>query len=405
MKSRFVFFLLIFALQASARIPVNPKADVPYLVVLSMDAFRWDYPQKYHTPHLDSIAANGVKAESLQPAFPSKTFPNHYTMATGLYPQNHGIVQNVFTDPELGTYKLSNREAVQNARFYGGEPIWVTAEKQGVRSACFYWPGSEAPIKGIYPSTWKTFDASVPFQARADSVIAWLKKPVGERPHLIMWYIEEPDAISHAHGPDSKETQQTVENIDRLIGAFMKQINALPNADSINLVFTADHGMAKISEEKAIALDKHIKHDWVASVQGSNPVYLIQPAGPAFADSIQHSLSKSEHLNCWKKTELPAYLHYGKNIRIFDIVCSAKPGWSIYWENSKYGNGGAHGYDPRFKDMHAVFYATGPAFKKAFTQPTFENVNLYALFAAILHLQPATNDGKLEKVEDMLLRQ
>ncbi len=403
MKNRLVLFLLILAFQATAQNSVKYKTDVPYLVVLSMDAFRWDYPEKYHTPHLDSIAAHGVKAESLQPAFPSKTFPNHYTMATGLYPQNHGIVQNVFTDPELGNYSLGNRKAVQNARFYGGEPIWVTAEKQGVRSACYYWPGSEAPVKGIYPSAWKAFDASVPFAARADSVVAWLKKPAAQRPHLIMWYIEEPDATSHAFGPDSKETKQTVEEIDQLIGTFMKEINALPIADSINLVFTADHGMAKISEEKAIPLNNFIKDNWILAVQGSNPVFLIQPSSPAFADSIQQALSVAEHLNCWKKSEVPEYLHYGKNERIFDIVCAAKPGWSIYWKKTNYGNGGAHGYDPRVKEMHAIFYATGPAFKNGYLHPVFENVNLYSLFAAILHLEPANNDGKLKNVEDMLL--
>lgn len=404
MRTTIILLLCVASIQALAQPGGLYKTKAPYLVVLSMDAFRWDYPQIYDTPNLDSIAQNGTKVHSLQPSFPSKTFPNHYTIATGLYPQNHGIVQNVFTDPVLGEYRLSNRQAVQNPAFYGGEPIWVSAEKQGVKSACYFWPGSEAPIKGYYPSIWKKFDASVPFQARADSVIQWLKKPASERPHLIMWYLEEPDGISHKYGPDSPETRQTVESIDQLIGHFMAQIKQLPIADSVNLVFTADHGMAKISAQRSIALEQYIKDEWVSAVKGSNPVYFIQPASPAFSDSIQTALETvSEHLACWPKNKVPDSLHFGNNPRIYDLVCAAKPGWSIYWKATQFSNGGTHGYAPAFKDMHAIFYAVGPAFKKHYEHPTVENTNLYALFAAILNLAPAKTDGNIENVKDMLV--
>lgn len=402
MRTLFLLLVCCLVLQLTAH-PKKNKTDVPYLVVLSMDAFRWDYPEMYDTPYLDSLAKIGVRAESLQPCFPSKTFPNHYTMATGLYPDKHGIVQNTFTDPVLRDYRLGDRKAVQNADFYNGEPIWVTAEKQDIRSACFFWPGSEAPIEGIYPSVWKKYNHDTPFEARADSIVAWLQKPAEKRPHLIMWYMHEPDGIGHNHGPKSLETKETVEYLDSLVGDFCKKINRLPMADSINLVFTSDHGMGAISAKKAISLDNYIKDAWITKVKGSNPVYLFQPASEAFADSIQNVVETIKGMNCWAKEDLPQNLHYGKNERIFDLVCVAKPGWSIYWKNSEYGTGGAHGYDPVWKDMHAIFYATGPAFKKGYFQPSFENTNLYSLFAKILGLHPAKTDGNLHVVEGMLL--
>lgn len=394
--------LLVFQNEAQTTKPY--KNDTPYVVILSMDAFRWDYPQMYDTPNLDSIAKIGVKAESLQPCFPSKTFPNHYTMATGLYPDNHGIVQNSFSDGELGEYRLSDRNAVQNPEFYDGEPIWVTAEKQGVRSACFFWPGSEAPIKGTYPSTWKKYNGSVPFEARADSVISWLNKPVAKRPHLIFWYMHEPDGVGHDFGPQSNETKQMVEHLDSIVGDFCQKINQLDIADSINLIFTADHGMGAISKQKVIRLDNFLKEEWIADVKGGNPVILIEPARENFADSIQNSLAMLENLSCWQKNEIPKDLHYGKHDRVYSIVCAAKPGWSIYWKKSNYGNGGTHGYDPAWKDMHAIFYATGPAFKKAYVHPTFQNTNLYPLVAEILKLKPIKTDGKLKSVKQMLLK-
>ncbi|WP_321368165.1 ectonucleotide pyrophosphatase/phosphodiesterase [uncultured Draconibacterium sp.] len=401
---RIIFLtILIAGLQCSLSAKKKDKAGRPYVVMLSMDAFRWDYPELYNTPNLDSIAKVGVKAKSLEPCFPSKTFPNHYSMATGLYPENHGIVQNNFIDPELGAYRLGDREAVQNADFYGGEPIWVTAEKQGVNAACYFWPGSEAPVKGIYPSVWKKYDGSVPFKARVDSVISWLNKPIEQRPHLIMWYLQEPDGVSHEYGPKSKETKEMVESIDRLIGYFCREINKLSIADSINLIFTADHGMGEISPEKAISLEEHVKEKWISDVKGANPVLLLRPASKEYVDSIQHALANIKELDCWKKEEVPVRLHYRNNDRIYDVVCAAHPGWSIYWKTKNYGSGGTHGFDPAFKDMHAVFYAAGPAFRKDYIHQSFINVDLYSLLTEILYLKPAKTDGNLKNVKGMLI--
>lgn len=399
----FVFMFAVLTAKAGAQ-QQHYKSKAPYVVLLSLDAFRWDYPLLYHTPTLDSLAQVGVKAESLQPCFPSKTFPNHYTMATGLYPETHGIVQNSFTDPELGDYRLGDRSAVQNAAFYGGEPIWVSAEKQQLRSACFFLPGSEAPVKGYWPNIWKEYKSSVPFEARADSVVKWLERPAETRPHLILWYVHEPDRVGHHYGPRSTQTKEMVESLDKLVGDFCNKVNALPFADSINLIFTADHGMRAISSERAIVLNAIIDSSWITNVKGSNPVYALQPTNDSFADSIQFALAKEEHLTCWKKNELPKHLHYGNNARILDLVVAAEPGWSIYWDKIPYKGKGTHGYDPTDKDMHAIFYAAGPAFKHGYVQPSFRNTDLYVLLAKILQLTPVKTDGDLKNVEGMLIR-
>ena len=379
----------------------NYRTNIPYLVVLSMDGFRWDYPLIYDTPSLDSIAASGVKSQELIPCFPSKTFPNHYSMATGLYPEHHGIVQNSFYDTVLGEYRLSDRKAVSNPEFYFGEPIWVTAEKQFIRSACFYWPGSEAPIKGVYPDIYKEYDGSVSFEARIDSVITWLEKPVKERPHLVMWYFDEPDHTGHEYGPESLQTKRMVEHIDSLVGIFCRKIRSLSIADSVNLVFTSDHGMQPISPDRAIALDRLLKDRWVNRVGGANPVLMIDP-NAGCSDSIMLALKNTRHLKIYTKSSLPKSLHYSDSDRIFDIVCVADSAWSIYWKAGHFSTGGTHGYDPSNRNMHAVFYATGPAFVKNYVAPPFQNIHLYPLFARILGLVPATTDGSLPPTAAML---
>jgi alkaline phosphatase D len=379
------------------------KTDKPYLVVLSMDGCRWDYPEMYRTPNLDSIATVGVRAESLVPCFPSKTFPNHYSIATGLYPENHGIVQNSFTDPDLGDYSLSAREAVTNPDFYLGEPIWVTAEKQAVCSACFYWPGSEAPIRGIYANTWKRYDQSASFESRIDSVISWLKKPIAVRPHLIMWYFDEPDHVGHEFGPASTKTQAMVERLDSLVGVFCRKVNTLGIADSVNLVFTADHGMGAISPDRAINLGQYVSDNLIMNVKGGNPVIMLQPK-PGELNTILGALTDVPHMKVYTKQTMPEAFHHTNSDRIFDIVCVADSAWSIYRDAGSYSTGGTHGYDPANPDMHAVFYASGPAFKKGYIQPAFQNIHLYSLFAEILGLIPAKTDGSLTEVEGMLDR-
>ena len=403
MVSTILIVVILNACTGNPYVQKIPKKQ--YVVMLSLDGCRWDYPQIAHMPNLESIARNGVKLESLQPSFPSKTFPNHYSLATGLYPDHHGIVQNSFYDPEMDAYyKLSDRNAVENADFYGGEPIWVTAEKQGLKTASFFWVGSEAPVQDTYPSRWKKYDHRFSYEGRVDSVISWLSLPERQRPRLITWYYPEPDGVSHKFGPESEQVIEKLEYLDSLIGDFLRRVASLPYADQINIIVTADHGMARTSGDKTIYFDDYIQSTWLDTSLGGNPIWMFD-AKPGFEDSVRLNLNRAPHLQAWARDSIPEYLHYGSNPRVMDVVAAADINWSVGWRQREYPSnyvGGTHGYDPHYKDMHAIFYASGPAFKHGYVHPTVENVNIYPLLAKILDLQPAETDGKLENISRVL---
>ncbi len=395
--------LLVLSVSCS---PKRNSPDEPILVILSMDGFRWDYPHLTATPNLDSIARVGVKAKAIQSVFPSVTFPNQYTMATGLYPDNHGIVGNSFFDPATGaTFSMRDSATRLNPYFYGGEPIWVTAEKQNVKTATFFWVGSEVPIQGIQPSIWKPYDHNFPFTQRIDSVIAWLQLPSEQRPRLIMWYMHEPDAVGHRYGPEHETTLQKVSYLDSLIGVFCRKVRTLDHADRINLIFTSDHGMGAIDPGRTIVLTDYVSAEWAEVVVGWNPVYTLK-AKPGYIDSIYLSLKPLEHLQIWKHNHLPEHLNFGSNPRTLDLVVVADSSWSINWKSrdNRTNSGGAHGYDPHQMDMHAIFYAVGPAFRTNHEHQIFKNVDLYWLMATILGIEPVETNGVPERVKGMLAK-
>lgn len=378
------------------------QSPAPYVVMLSMDGFRWDFPDRWPTPNLDRIAAAGVKASSLQPSFPSKTFPNHYTIATGLYPDHHGIVDNSFYDPASGKhFSISDRQSLTDPMFYGGEPIWVTAEKNGILSASFFWVGSEAPIKGIRPTYWKKYNHDISFRQRIDTVIYWLNLPAEKRPHLILWYMEQPDGIEHDEGPDGEGTRRMVMHLDSLVGVFLDKIESLPIAGQVNIIITSDHGMGSISPDRCTNLKQYIDYRWFDEIEGHSPNLTLKVKNE-FADTAWKALSVIPHLTAWKHGEVPDSLHYGTNPRTLDFIVVADSAWQFTMTGKVMRSLGAHGYNPYNKDMHAIFYAKGPAFKAGYKQQTFENTDIYPLICKILNIPPAPVDGKLEKVSEML---
>ena len=382
---------------------VNTDQKTPYVVMVSLDAFRWDYDSIYGTPILYDIAANGVKAERLIPSFPTKTFPNHYTIATGLYPDHHGLVNNSFYAPDLDlVYRIGDRAMVSNGAFYGGEPLWVTAHKQGLKTASFYWVGSEAPIEGIQPDYWKPYDDEVPFADRVDTVFKWLSLPAAKRPHFITLYFEEPDAVSHVYGPVSPETGDMVRSLDSLMGVLRTGLAALPIADKINLIVLSDHGMTEIDGSRYNYIFDTLPESMVSRIIGGSPVWAVEPA-EGMTDSVIYYLNLQYGMKAWKKEELPEYLHYGTNPRIPPVVLIADPGWTagVRPEPSGYSRGN-HGYDWKCADMHAIFYAEGPAFRKGFVVDTLFNVDVYGLVTDILGLIPAPNDGDEQRVSALL---
>jgi len=390
-------FLVIAFLSLSAFISAQEK---PYVVMLSMDGFRWDYPERCGTPNLDKIAAEGVRAESLQPAFPSKTFANHYTMATGMYPDHHGLVENSFFDPQTGKhYSINNRAAVEDASFYGGEPIWVTAEKQGITSASFFWVGSEA--KGRHPSYWKKYEHEFPFSQRIDTVIYWLSLPEEKRPHLVLWYFDEPDGTGHSEGPLSEATCRMVTTLDSLVGVFMARLETLPHAGDINVIFTSDHGMGPTHKERCIMLKNYLDYGWFEEMEGYTPNLTLK-VREEFRDTAWKALSAIPHITVWKHGEVPDSLHYGTNPRTLDFILVADSAWQFSLTDKILRTGGAHGYNPYNTDMHGIFFARGPAFRQNYRHPTFEHIHLYPLICEILGLEPAPVDGRVENIQGML---
>ncbi len=369
-----------------------------------MDGFRWDYPDSIATPYFDKIEQMGVKAEAMQASFPSKTFPNHYTLVTGLVPDHHGIVNNTFYAPEFDeVYAIRNREAVQNGKFYQGEPIWNTAEKQGMKAGSYFWVGSEADIQGMHPSYWKTYDHHFGFHQRVDSVMAWLSLEDSKRPHLISWYVDEPDGVGHHYGPHSEKADSAIRDLDALLGYFMKELAAHPLADQVNVIVLSDHGMGSISKEKTIMLKEYLKDDWYNYLVGGNPIYNMD-ANEGFEDSIYMALENVKGLTIYKNEEMPAHLNYGTHERCLDFTIVADSSYSLMKREPRegYGFGGTHGYDINNTDMDAIFYAYGPAFKENYQQTKFKNVDVYPLMCEILGLTPAPNDGQLKEVEGML---
>ena len=318
----------LFVLTALVWLLVGCVGKETYTIIISLDGFRWDYPALYGTPNLDRIACQGVSAKSMSPSFPASTFPNHYTLATGLVPDHHGIVNNTFWDTERDVrYAINDSATRNNPAYYGGEPIWITARKQGVKAGIIYWIGSDIPIKDTYPDNYKRW-ADTPrldFAQRVDTAVAWLSKPERERPRLIMIYIDEPDGTGHSYGPKSEQTGRMVHGLDSLMGVLMDKIAQSSVAGRVNLIVTSDHGMAEVSADRIVHIDDYLKPAWYERVVGSNPSSVF--TRDACRDSVLTALRDVEHISAYRKENIPAHLRYGTNKNIGDVVVIPDCGW------------------------------------------------------------------------------
>lgn len=390
--------ILTLILTITALLSACAKND-QVTVIISLDGFRWDYTQWYDTPFLDRMAEEGVEA-ALIPSYPSKTFPNHYTLATGLFPDHHGIIGNKFINRATGKkFSLSNREVKHDARYYGGEPIWLTAQRQGLRTAVFYWPGSDVAVQGKYPDKYFNYDQEprLTFGQRIDGILKQLRRPEAKRPQLIMAYFEQPDHNGHVYGPQAKQTRIAVMEIDKLISNLYERIQKLPISDNVNFIVVSDHGMTLTMPEKHIDARQYLKKEWYYDIEGDAPANIYVREG--CADSICQALQGVDHIRVWHRTEVPYYLHYGTNENVGDVVIDTELGWLFSDKKAEYG--GTHGYDPSYNDMHALFRAVGPAFKHI-SLPHFPNVDVYPLLCHLLGIEPAPNDGSLNIVKRML---
>ena len=378
-----------------------------YVLLISFDGFRADYIDWYDTPNFDQIKLNGVKAKSLKPVFPTKTFPNHYSIATGMYVENHGLIGNQFFDKKLNEfYQMKDREKVEDKRFYGGEPIWSTAEKQGLKTASYFWVGSEAQAGGHYPSIWKKYDQKLSFDARIDSVIKWFEKPIKNRPRLVLLYFHEPDNTGQKYGPRSKENKLMVESVDRTIGNILNKLKTLTIYKKLNVILVSDHGMTEIDKTKKIVLSKYIDTKKI-KMEGSGAYTLLYSDENNEIEKSYLKLKQLSNIDVYKKENIPDKWRFKRHHRIKDILIVAKEGWTILKDNLEgsyyFYSKAAHGYDNDLQSMQAIFFAQGPAFKKDYTISSINNIDIYPLIAHILNIKSYHEiDGKLENVINLL---
>jgi len=386
----------------------------PTLILISIDAFRFDYLAKYQPPNLTALAREGVQAKWMTPSFPALTFPNHYTIATGLYPEDHGIVANDIYDPDFkAIFSGTDKAAVQDSRWWGGEPIWVTAEKQGERAACYFFPGSEAEILGVRPSFWKPYDENTPNSKRVDTALSWLDLPAPQRPSFLALYFSDVDTAGHHFSPSSSELKRAIEEVDNSIGRLIKGLKRRGIYDQTNIIIVSDHGMAEVRPNDVVLLDQYFQTKRTEKViWGQELTQIFPKAGESAVIEQELSNGKMKHAQCYLKQQIPARFRYQNNRRIAPIICLANEGWRIF-EHRKYLDElqggkiprhliGAHGYDNALPSMRATFIAHGPAFKSGIVVEPFDNVDVYNIMTDVLGLKAARNDGNLSTTRSML---
>jgi predicted AlkP superfamily pyrophosphatase or phosphodiesterase len=382
-------------------------AAVDQIVVLvALDGFHPSYLDRPPSRHLRELAREGVRARWLVPVFPTLTFPNLYSIATGLYPEHHGIVSNTMKDSILGEFTLRDTSAVRDPRWWDGEPIWVTAVRQGKRAATFFWPGSDVAIGGVRPTHYKLFDPSVPNADRIRQVLEWLSLPPGKAPALVTLYLGDVDEAGHEFGPKSAETDSAIARVDSAVGALMSGLEERGLNGRVNLVVVSDHGMAELKAGQLIYLDDFIDTASVDVVE-LGPVLSLSPR--LGAGDVHRRLSRAHpHLKIYRKSEVPADYHYRTHHRIQSIIGVADEGWMVTTHGQVASRSppqlprGLHGYPPEVASMRAMFLARGPAFAKAVVVEPFQNIHIYPLLASILGLRPAPKDGALDSVKAML---
>ena len=397
------------ALQGSGGINRPDHLGKPSLLLLSFDGFRADYLDRLVLPNFRRMMARGVRAQAMRPVFPSITFPNHYSLVTGLYPGHHGIVENGFFDPvRNAAYSFRNEATVTDGSWYGGEPIWVTAERQGMVSACFFWPGSEAAIKGVRPTIWNKYDGNIANPARVATVLGWLRLPAERRPHLITLYFSDIDSASHRAPLEGGDVARAVMSMDATLGTLLDGIDALPDRDRVIVLLTSDHGMTNTSAAQTVQLSSLVD---TSNIQPSfsGPITGLHVAGDADAvrrvrDRLNAGL---KHGRAWLRQDLPERYHFRDAARAGNVVVVMDEGWtmatSVITRALIQNAWGEHGWAPEVESMRAMFLIAGPGIRRGATIPEVENVDVYPLMTELLGLQPATGiDGRAGRISALI---
>lgn len=403
-------FLNIFILSFLFLFVRSPQAvETPYLVLVSFDGFRWDYANRDITPNLERMKQEGVSALSLQPVFPSKTFPSHYSIISGLFPENHGIIYNNFLNPATGErYKVGDSSSVRNSKWYSGEAFWQTARRQGILTASCFWPGSEVDLPYRRPTYFKRYDRHRSYRQRVDDALTWLQLPEEKRPHFITLYFEETDDVGHVYGPDSPQINRAIAHLDTVLGWLFAGLAKLPVARQVNVVVVSDHGMTTVKPGNVVNIPTLLA-GIDCRIEGYDQVLFFWPDSGKTEEIYLRLKNAEQHFRVCRRKEIPGFYHFRHHPFISPLVAIADPGWVL--QKSKDAgsakmekvNKGAHGYDNHFLDMHGIFYALGPAFKTGYRTGTLRSIDVYPLLCKIFGIPPRQNiDGKSERIEFIL---
>lgn len=362
----------------------------PVTILVSIDAFRPDYMGKGDTPVLDSLARQGVQA-TMRPSFPTLTFPNHTTLVTGLRPDRNGIVANTMYDPKRPGVRFYSKELESSDPFWWAEsePLWITAEKNGVHAATMFWPGEEAAHGNVRPFDWVRFDPNYTSEQRVRTVTDWMRRPAEIRPRFVTIYFDDVDKAGHKFGPAAPETRNAVRLVDRLIGDLKTGLDRM--YQPVDLVIVSDHGMRAIQPERTVSLDRILSRESYR-LASYGPFATLDPI-PGHEEEVARALlAPNPNMTCWRKAEVPARFHYGANPRVGAFVCQAGSGGEVMLGMPT--NKGDHGYEPDDPDMTALFLANGPRFRRDAKIPAkFDNVDLYPMLAGLIGVTPLPNDG------------
>jgi predicted AlkP superfamily pyrophosphatase or phosphodiesterase len=398
-----------FAGDEQHRLNAPEQRTKPYLVLVSIDGFRWDFASFLDTPGIDRLASEGLSAEALLPVFPTLTFPNHFSIATGQLPRNHGIVANEFPHEDGERwYFYKDRESVQDGQWYLAEPIWVTAEKQGMLSAAFFFVGTEADISGKRPTHWRAFDADVPGSERVEQVLHWLAEPAPTRPHVITLYFEDVDDNTHWYGPGSAESVAAIGRVDVHLQKLLAGIDALPHGDQVYVFLVSDHGMAAYDPSRPpFVIDQVASLEGVRAVEGGPYVFLhFDDAETGRLREVRDAINNS--WDCGRALlpdEAPPDWQLSDSGRFPDLIAVADPGCAVLSSADKQHKvqPGDHGWAPDSADMRGVFYAWGPRIPPATRVPPIRVTDIYPLMLAVLDLPAGKMDGDPEFLPSLLL--
>lgn len=424
MREKVAFFVVVVvAVGVTARAPhlhVHPPPSLPSnldpsscpptyeehpLVLVSMDGFRVEYLRRGLTPTLNVLRQKGVSAPYMKPSFPTITFPNHYTIVTGLYPPAHGIIANKFYDPDFDAEFRVGRPESFKKRWWGGEPIWSTLKRQGKRSATFFWPGSE--VDEHHPTYWYYYNESVPFTHRVQKVLSWLDQPPDSRPSFVTLYMHDPDSTGHDYGPHSPQMNSKLSELDAVMGQLVEGLKERGLLACVNVLVLADHGMAEAGQDKLINLSDYLPSlpDRARFWGGGFARFGPHDESPENKEEMMRALAcKRQEMRVYERELLPVRWHMGAQRRVEEVVVEVDPGYTVGGAATFEADEGEHGYDEHFPAMNALFLGYGPDFAKAREVEAFQNIEVYNLMCHLLGVSPAPNNGTWGALHHLLAR-